>query len=86
MKFHDIDKMTNEEMQHKLMSAELKKRKVLGCLIIPILIFLVLLIILVAITFFNFIASLDEISDSLDQTAEYGFSSPEVVTDYYKFE
>lgn len=85
MRFRDIDKMTDEEMKRKLMSAELKKRRVLGCLSIPIIICLILVLIMMGVWFFSFLTNLDEISESLDQTSKYGVSAPEVVTDYYKF-
>ena len=79
MKFRDIDKMTNEEMKRKLMSAEIKKRKLMGCFMLPILIFLIAMLIVAGIFFVKTFSSLTE---SLDQTSDQ--SQPEIVTNYYE--
>lgn len=77
MKFKDIDKMTNEEMQRKLMSAEIKKRKVIGCIMLPALIFLIAILIVVGILF---VKSFSDLTEPIDQTSNQ--SQPEIVTNY----
>ena len=79
MKFKDIDKMTNEEMQRKLMSAEIKKRKLMGCFLLPVLIFLIAMLIVAGIFFVKTFSGLTE---SLDQTSDQ--SQPEIVTNYFE--
>lgn len=85
MKLRDIDKMTDEEMKRKLMSAELKKRKVLGCIGIPLIIFIILIFIFFTIMLFSLFGSFSASLQDLDRTEEMGQPEPEIVTDYYKF-
>lgn len=82
MKFRDIDKMANEEMQQKLMSAEIKKRKLKGCIMLPILLFLIAMIIVTGILVVKTFSEFTESLESLDQTSDQ--SQPEIVTNYYE--